>query len=277
MPFTKAEAAAAVKRGLARAGVSVSTASTHSRLRAKARKGGLYPIAIRELEAVWRNTQFPAIPENERRVDLMCDLDGTQPTEAMHLLAWLHESLGVEGAIGEMGCAAGLTSALIGNELLDSDRHFWVFDSFEGLSAPTEKDRLIDDVFELGSMSAYRGTFAFGEDSVLANLAQVGFPAVRTHTVKGFIPDSFSTPGLPDTFAFVYVDLDLYQPIKDALEWLHRDRLAPGGIVMVDDYGWFSEGAQTAVDEFLAEQPDAYDVLMPEAWSGHFIALRRRT
>ena len=49
-----------------------------------------------------------------------------------------------------------------------------------------------------------------------------------------------------------YVDFDFYSPISVALRFLNK-RLVTGGVIVVDDYGFFSSGAKTAVDEFLKE------------------------
>ena len=52
-------------------------------------------------------------------------------------------------------------------------------------------------------------------------------------------------------FAFVHVDVDLYQPTLDSLKFFYP-RLLPGGVIVVDDYGYsVFPGAKRAVDEFL--------------------------
>ena len=70
--------------------------------------------------------------------------------------------------------------------------------------------------------------------------------------VKGWLPDS--DRGMEDRcWRFVHVDLDLYAPIKAALEqsW---EQVVPGGVVLVHDYGCYGfPGARTAVDEFCAQ------------------------
>lgn len=264
----------ALKGWLRRAGVVVSKPADHDHLTSRARRGDRYPVALGELEAVWRRHAFVGLPERERRVELLAELQGTQPTEAIHLLAWLHETSTLDGVVCEMGCAHGATSALIANELLGDDRQLWLFDSFRGLSRPTEEDVLIDDIFDKRDMDAYEGTMAYPESEVRARLGAVGFPEQRTHVVAGYVPDSLERPGLPERVAFAYVDFDLYRPIRHGLDWLH-ERLAPGGIVMIDDYGWFSAGAQRAVDEFVAEHVDSYQVRNVDPWVGHFVALVR--
>ena len=73
----------------------------------------------------------------------------------------------MSGDICEFGVAQGTTSALMSNEIKGlKERNLWLFDSFEGLPMPTEKDQLKDDIFSLGSIEAYKGTMACGIDQV---------------------------------------------------------------------------------------------------------------
>ena len=73
------------------------------------------------------------------------------------------------------------------------------------------------------------------------------FPDVQIHS--GWIPDIFTTQ--PNRrYRLVHVDVDLYEPTKGALEYLHS-RLVAGGIIVCDDYGSLAwPGARRAVVEF---------------------------
>jgi len=51
----------------------------------------------------------------------------------------------------------------------------------------------------------------------------------------------------------LHIDADWYDSVRVCLEHLH-DQVVPGGIVVVDDYGWW-DGARLAVDEWMAERP----------------------
>jgi hypothetical protein len=50
--------------------------------------------------------------------------------------------------------------------------------------------------------------------------------------------------------ALLHIDVDVYAPSKAGLELLY-DRVVPGDIVVLDDYGMV-QGETRAVDEFLA-------------------------
>jgi hypothetical protein len=74
--------------------------------------------------------------------------------------------------------------------------------------------------------------------------------------------------------AFAYVDFDFYEPIKDALEFLDT-RMLPGGRIVVDDYGFFSAGAQLAVDQFVASTGGRFKFELPLPFAGHFCVLSK--
>lgn len=216
----------------------------------------------------------PALEDRPGRLELLCQLKGTETTEALFLLHWLQQALVGPGDVCEFGVAQGATSALVANEIRDTDRVLWLYDSFQGLSTPHEKDELLDDLFSLGSMDRYEATMAFPKDVVLDRLRSVDFPSERVRVVEGFISPDLPTDLLPETVAFAYLDFDLYEPILVGLDLLHP-RCRPGSVLMVDDYGYFSSGPQTAVAEFLAANARCYKLLEAQPGAGHFCALRR--
>jgi len=227
-----------------------------------------------ELEALYRHFLFPSLPARPGRERLLARLEGTQLGEAIYILEHLHRSLALEGDVCEFGVAQGATSALLAGELVQTAKRLWLFDSFEGLPRPTDKDVLIDDIFELGSMERYAGTMAYGSEHVIGRLREVGFPGSRVSIVPGFIERTIDKPGLPARVCFAYVDFDFYEPIKLALDFL--DRVLPvGGHVVVDDYGWFSAGAKSAVDEFARAQGARYELTLPIPSAGKFAVLKR--
>jgi len=79
------------------------------------------------------------------------------------------------------------------------------------------------------------------------------FPGVSL--LAGWIPERF--PAVADRrFAFVHIDVDLYEPTRDSLAFFYP-RMSAGGIVVCDDYGFTScPGATRAVDEYLADRPE---------------------
>jgi hypothetical protein len=59
--------------------------------------------------------------------------------------------------------------------------------------------------------------------------------------------------------ALLHIDTDIYEPAKAALEALY-DRIVPGGLLVLDDYGLFP-GETKAVDEFFAGRTPLFQKL----------------
>ena len=228
-----------------------------------------------EIEELYRQFVFAGLPSRKGREILLNDLIGTTISEAIYIVSSLHESLQNPGDICEFGVAQGATSRLLAFEIESlPERNLWLFDSFEGLPAPSREDKLINDIFNLGSMDRYKGTMASPESEVLSKLAAIRFPSDRTRIKKGWVKDSIRSGDLPAKVAFAYVDFDFYDPIKDTLEFLDS-RMAPGSKIVVDDYGFFSEGAQLAVDQFVASTAPRYKFELPLPFAGHFCILSK--
>jgi O-methyltransferase len=228
-----------------------------------------------EVEELYRQFLFTDLPKREGRARDLSDLIGTTVSEAIYVIKNLHDGMKVPGDICEFGVAQGATSKLLASEIMPlTERKFWLFDSFEGLPAPSKEDRLIHDIFKLGTMDKYEGTMASPESEVLGKLASVDFPRDRIKIKKGWVKDAIKSGELPRQVAFAYVDFDFYDPIKDALAFLDT-RMPAGGRIVVDDYGFFSEGAQLAVDQFVAANRDRYKFEMPLPFAGHFCILSK--
>lgn len=260
------------RRALAAAGLVAVPAEIWEDLRTMRR---VHKGDVVEIEELYRSFVFPDLPKDPDRAEILHNLHGTTVGEAVHIVHYLHRALRVPGDICEFGCNEGATSRLLANEIRTApERSLWLFDSFEGLPEPSEKDRLIDDIAGLGSMAGYKGLMRAREDQVRDKLALVPFQPERTRIVKGWIDRTLAGPDVPRQVAFAYVDFDFYEPIRDALHFLDRT-MPPGGFVVVDDYGFFSEGAQLAVDEFVDTTVGRWTRHMPVPAAGHFCTLER--
>lgn len=218
------------------------------------------------------------IPSGKRRSEILARQMGTPPAEAYSIVECLSRTPLVEGDVCEFGVAQGEISALIASEILETNKHLHLFDSFQGLPAPTAKDTLKDDIFSLGSIEAYTGQMANPETLVRKRLNAVQYPDSRVHVHRGFFEDLVAArDDFPPRVSFAYVDFDFYAPVKLALEYL--DEVMPvGAMVVVDDYDYFSTGVKSAVDEFVDERRSAgreYELVVPDTVYGHFAILKR--
>jgi hypothetical protein len=258
-------------------GIRVSTVGEHSYLINKLQTSidsQKHLNLIEEVQNLFSELVFPALPPCQHRSQLMAELIGTGISEAIYILQFLNKSLKLEGDVCEFGVAQGTTSALLANEIRATEKNLWLFDSFKGLPKPTEKDLLINDIFNLKSMESYEGTMSCPVEMVESRLKAISFPSSRTKIVPGFIEETINSPDLPKKVCFAYVDFDFYQPILTALRFLNC-HLSVDGVVIVDDYDFFSSGAKTAVDEFLEEYPGNYEIIKPYKFAGHFCVLRK--
>jgi len=220
------------------------------------------------------------IPANEMRPKLLARLMGTPPSEAYFIVQALAKCKDLPGDVCEFGVAQGETSALIANEIfLSSHKRLHLFDSFRGLPKPSDKDKLKDDMFSLGSMESYAGTMASPDAMVRSRLKAISFPEQRYVIHQGFIEQIIhEDQSLPPKVCFAYVDFDFYEPTKIALDFLH-DVTPVDSIIIVDDYDFFSTGAKTAVDEFIQEKMlngAKYECTVPSIQYGHFAILTKR-
>lgn len=218
------------------------------------------------------------VEQNPKRASILGRLLGTPPSEAYSIVEGLAESKMLPGDVCEFGVAQGETSALIATEIEASGKILHLFDSFEGLPVPSHQDKLKDDIFNLGSMEAYAGTMSCPEDMVRGRLEEIQFPQDRFVIHKGFVDQVFATAkNLPTKVSFAYVDFDFYEPILITLRFLHGVT-APGAVVVVDDYDFFSTGAKQAVDEFVSQmnaQQRTYEIKVPDPKLGYFAVLKR--
>jgi hypothetical protein len=153
----------------------------------------------------------------------------------------LRLTAGVAGDTAECGVYQGCGSYIILHGTVATSRLHHAFDSFEGLSQPGDRD----------GTHWRQGDLSVSEQTVRANLAE--FAHARFY--KGLIPSRFHEVA-DRTFSFVHVDVDLHQPTLESVRFFYP-RLAPGGILLCDDYGFTTcPGATSAVDEFLADKPE---------------------
>ena len=146
------------------------------------------------------------------------------------------------------GCWRGHSAYLIASIIKkESDVDFHIFDSFEGgLSAKVSKDANIRVNLSDEEITKESNIFSSTEKEVRSCLADFD----RIYLYEGWIPDRFDEVS-EKRFSFVHLDVDLYEPTRDSLEFFFP-RLVEDSVIVCDDYG-FSQfpGAATAVDEFL--------------------------
>jgi hypothetical protein len=169
------------------------------------------------------------------------------------------EKNNIEGDIVECGVWRGGSMMLVANVLQkynNQKRKLFLFDTFEGMSEPTNVDisfrkETADSLLQSVDKQAAQGhniwCYASIED-VQANLLSTGYNPERIHYVKGKVEDTLPSREI-EKIALLRLDTDWYESTKHELEHLFH-KLVKGGVLIIDDYGHW-EGAKKAVDEFI--------------------------
>jgi O-methyltransferase len=144
--------------------------------------------------------------------------------------------------IAEVGAYLGGSARFIAETLRQSGRppRFYVCDTFAGHPRVAPE---IDVV--------HRAAEKFQDTSVERVAAYLG-DAANIEIVAGDIVDTSARLAHEPAFGFVHVDVDVYPATRFCLRFF-APRLARGGVMVVDDYGFITcPGAKQAVDEFIA-------------------------
>jgi O-methyltransferase len=142
-----------------------------------------------------------------------------------------------------------------------SDRDVYLFDTFEGMTRPSEQDTSIFDapaletwkVSEKAGDIPWRWAFdpqVFDFDSLRSLMAATDYPPDRIHFVKGRVEDTL--PGeAPASIAVLRLDTDWYESTWHELVHLYP-KVVRSGVLIIDDYGHW-DGCRKAVDRYFQE------------------------
>ena len=153
----------------------------------------------------------------------------------------------ISGDVAEFGVFQGFFAKFI-NEFFP-DRTLHLFDTFEGFDKKDESIDLQNNFVDENTIDQYNTYFK--NTSVDFVMSQMKYPEkVELH--RGYFPDTI--PAEEKTFAFVSLDVDLYQPTLEGLRYFYP-RLSTGGFIMVHDYSDidYSLGIRQAVEDFEKE------------------------
>ena len=162
----------------------------------------------------------------------------------------------IAGDIVECGVWRGGSMMAVALALMargDTSRNLCLYDTFEGMSEPTEADRAISGESAKAQLERTQRNEAVwavaGLDDVQANLWSTGYPRERIHFVKGRVEETIPAT-LPQRIALLRLDTDWYESTRHELTHLYP-LLSRHGVLIIDDYGHW-QGARQAVDEYFA-------------------------
>jgi hypothetical protein len=150
----------------------------------------------------------------------------------VHTLCWAAQrSLRIAGDFVECACYRGTSARTVANyvEFGRTDKHYWLYDLFEH-----------DESTKNLEMAAHGADLYAAVRARFADLPNVT-------VTQGRVPDVLEEVS-PQQIAFLHLDLNNADAEIGALEILF-DRVSPGGIIVLDDYGWLCYQAQKTVED----------------------------
>jgi hypothetical protein len=169
---------------------------------------------------------------------------------------------GVEGDIVECGVWKGGNLVLCGlmAKRLKLDRRIWGFDTFTGMSMPTDADvplnggETVHAKWQERQKTGGITDWAYAPYEEVERNFRTEVGTSNLTLVKGKVEDTLTQgANIPDKIAILRLDTDWYESTKVELDVLYP-RLQKGGVLIIDDYGHWA-GAKKAVDEYFATQP----------------------
>jgi len=164
----------------------------------------------------------------------------------------------VEGDIVECGVWRGGSAMLIALTLLQLGhrwRRLYLYDTFAGMSAPSDQDRAFDDrpavrVMEQAGLQQMSQWCLASIEDVRANVLSTGYPQDRLLLIKGKVEETIPAQ-IPARIALLRLDTDWYESTLHELTHLYP-LLATAGVLIIDDYGYW-KGAREATDQYFTQ------------------------
>jgi len=162
----------------------------------------------------------------------------------------------IKGDLVECGVFKGgsaMMMALVLKHHHQTHRKIYLYDTFEGMSAPTDNDKdfsgntanllLKSTDKETGNVWCYAPL-----ELVKNNMELTTYPTENIIYVKGKVEDTIPNT-IPQHIALLRLDTDWYESTKHELIHLYP-LLLKNGVLIIDDYGHW-QGARKAVDEYF--------------------------
>lgn len=163
----------------------------------------------------------------------------------------------IEGDIVECGVWKGgsmMAACKMLGELGSQSKNLFLFDTYEGMSEPSQMDVSINNEVASDLLNEQEKT----EEDILwcyspievvkQNVRSTGYPDDKLHFIKGKVEETLPHKDVK-SISLLRLDTDWYESTKHELENLFP-LLVSGGVLIIDDYGHW-QGARKAVDEYF--------------------------
>ena len=160
----------------------------------------------------------------------------------------------ISGDIVECGVWRGGSAMLAALTLMENQethRKIYLYDTYEGMSEPTDKDIDIHGVPYRLLWKKEKELLTVSLDEVKNNMLSTGYPKENIIFVKGMVEKTIPRT-LPNQIALLRLDTDLYESTYHELIHLYP-KVTTQGVVIIDDYGHF-QGSQEATDKYFSQE-----------------------
>ena len=167
----------------------------------------------------------------------------------------------IEGDFVECGVWRGGSSMMIALTLKSmniNDRQLFLYDTYEGMSEPTENDidfrgGNADSLLKQNVQDKENSVWCLADlQDVQNNMKLTEYPLNNIKFVQGKVEDTIPQT-ISESIALLRLDTDWYESTAHELKYLYP-KLQNKGVLIIDDYGHW-EGCRKAVDEYFLNNP----------------------
>jgi len=164
----------------------------------------------------------------------------------------------IPGCLVECGAWRGGSAMMMAKTLLHygiTDRKIYLYDTYEGMTEPTENDKDIKggkaaDLLQMQDKNISNSVWCYASmEDVQANMLLTGYPPENIIYVKGMVEDTIPAQAPDHNIALLRLDTDWYASTLHELHYLYP-MLNREGVLIIDDYGHW-QGCRKAVDEYF--------------------------
>jgi len=165
----------------------------------------------------------------------------------------------IPGDIVECGVWKGgsmMVSALTLLKMNDSSRILYLYDTYEGMNKPTEKDvRNYDhkpalNIWKKSQEKGFNRWDYAPLDEVKNNLYSIKYPHNNIKFIQGKVENTIPNI-IPEKISLLRLDTDFYESTYHELIHLYP-RLSLNGVLIIDDYGYW-KGQKEATDKYFKD------------------------
>jgi O-methyltransferase len=165
----------------------------------------------------------------------------------------------IEGDVVECGVWKGGNSMVMALTLLkcnSRNRDIYLYDTFEGMAEPGEKDVDFSGRHSRDEWQKHQtpevNTWCYSPlEEVKQNMISTGYPVEKIHFIKGMVEETIPDI-MPGKIAVLRLDTDWYDSTGHELRHLFP-RIANRGVLLFDDYGHW-KGQREAVDGYFHDK-----------------------